>query len=258
MTHIIILAIIQGITEFLPISSSAHLFLIPHIFGWPESSLSFDVALHAGTLAATLIYFWRVWWNLLVKGLIQRQKRELNLIGLLLVATIPAALIGFFAGDMIESTFRIPVLAAVMLIIFGIILWLAEKYWAGQKTIAAITWQDSLFIGVAQALALIPGVSRSGITMTSGLVRGMKQEEAAQFSFLLLAPITFGAIVTQLGAIADAPNTKEIAIGVVVSFIVGLASIHFLLKFVKKYGFAPYVWYRVIAGLVFLCLLVKS
>ncbi len=252
LLHTLILGIVQGITEFMPISSSGHLLLIPYLFGWTQSGLAFDVGLNTGTFLAVLIYFFPVWWGLLVHGVIERKQRELTLIWILLVATIPAAIIGYFAQPVIEETLRNPMLAAIMLIVFGIILWLAEKGATLKKNLDQITWREALIIGLCQALALIPGVSRSGSTMTAGLALGLTKEDAAQFSFLLIAPISLGAVVNQYAAILDAPNTTEIAIGTLVSFVVGLLTIHLLLSLIKKYGFAPYVWYRILAGLAIL------
>lgn len=251
----VILGLIQGLTEFLPISSSGHLILIPYLLGWAPSGLAFDVALNTGTFAAVLIYFFPVWWGLLTRGLIGRQKKELNLFWALVIASIPAGLIGYFAKDAIELFVRQPAVAAIMLITFGLLLWWAEKTASLSRSLNAITLLDGLKIGLAQALALIPGVSRSGVTMTAGLRLGLTKEDAAQFSFLLIAPVSFGAALLELDSVIQAPNTTEMALGAFVSFIVGLIAIHFLLKFVKKYGFVPYVWYRLIVGLVFLGLI---
>lgn len=252
LLHTLILGIVQGITEFMPISSSGHLLLIPYLFGWGESGLAFDVGLNTGTFLAVIIYFFPIWWGLLVNGLIARKPRELKLLWVLIVATIPAALLGYFAQPIIENTLRNPEIAAVMLILFAFVLWWAEKRAKLTMELEHITWKEALLIGLSQALALVPGVSRSGSTMTMGLLLGLKKEDAAQFSFLLIAPISLGAVVNQYGAIIDAPNTTDIAIGTLVSFVVGLLTIHLLLSFIKKYGFAPYIWYRIIVGLVVL------
>lgn len=254
LSHALLLGIVQGLTEFLPISSSGHLFLIPHLLGWSEQGLAFDVALNTGTFLAALIYFFPVWWKLLTKGLLQRQAKELKLLGYLILATIPAALVGLLAQHTIENTFRQPYIVATMLIVFGLILGWAERRARLNQTAEKLTWPQVLGIGVAQALALIPGVSRSGITMTAGLLNGLTKKEAAEFSFLLLAPISFGAALTQFHQIAGSP-LAPVLVGMITSFVVGLAAIHGLLTFVKKAGFAPYVWYRVVAGTIFLILL---
>lgn len=252
MTHFIILGIVQGLTEFLPISSSGHLILLPSLLGWEASGLAVDVALNTGTFAAAFLYFLPVWWRLLTKGILQRQPAELRLLGLLILATVPAALIGYFGEGLIIGVFRQPMVAASMLILFGLLLWVAERSARLDHSLKTLTWKQSLVIGLSQALALIPGVSRSGITMTSSLWMGLTKEDAAQFSFLLLAPVSLGAVLLQGQSILESPNTTEMAIGAFVSFIVGLSAIHLLLKFLKKYGFAPYIWYRIVVGVFFL------
>ncbi len=246
----IILGIIQGITEFLPISSSGHLILVPYLLGWAPSGLAYDVALNTGTFLAVLAYFFPVWWGILTKGVIGRQPKELRLLSYLIIATIPAALIGYFAESFIETTLRQPLVTASMLIIFGLVLGLVERSATLQRTIGQLSWGEALMIGLSQAIALIPGVSRSGITMTSGLFLGLKKEESAQFSFLLIAPVSLGAALLQARSVIDASNTREMALGAFVSFIVGIIAIHFLLKFIKRYGFMPYVWYRVALGVI--------
>lgn len=250
--HAVILGIIQGLTEFLPISSSGHLLLVPYLLGWPEQGLAFDVALNTGTFVAVLIYFWRTWWRLLTKGIFLRHPQELKLLGFLILATVPAAIVGYFGEGVIVEALRQPGIAAVMLIVFGLILWLAERAARLQATVMDLNWRQIFVIGLTQALALIPGVSRSGVTMTSGLAMGLTKEAAAEFSFLLLAPVSLGAAIMQFKPALESSETSSMAVGAVVSFLVGLVAIHTLLKFVKQYGFAPYVWYRVIVGLVFL------
>jgi undecaprenyl-diphosphatase len=249
MENALILGVIQGLTEFLPVSSSAHLLLFPYIFNLVPQGLAFDVALHIGTFLAAFLYFSPTWWRLLTQGLIRGDAKDRQFLTYLILATIPAAIIGFFAESVIEETLRSPYLASIMLVVFGLILGWADK--AGQKTkqIADLSWRSAVAIGFAQALALVPGVSRSGITMTAGLAQGLTQAQAAEFSFLLLAPISFGAALTQIPNILGAANTTEMAIGTLVSFVVGLLAINVLLRYVKKYGFAPYVWYRTIFGL---------
>lgn len=256
ITQTIWLGIVQGVTEFLPISSSGHLLILPYLFGWGESGLAFDVALNTGTFLAVLVYFAPTYWNLVVGGLIRRQKAELGLIWLLIIATIPAAVFGYWGEDLITGTLRQPLVAAIMMILFGLILGYAEKKATNTKDMGHIGWKTALGVGIAQALALVPGVSRSGITMTAGLMAGMKKSEAARFSFLLVAPVSFGAAIVEAPNVIAASNTAEMAIGTLVSFIVGIISIHFLLKWITKYGFKPYVLYRVIIGLIFLASIV--
>jgi undecaprenyl-diphosphatase len=256
--HPIILGIIQGLTEFLPISSSGHLLIIPYLFHWPPSGLTFDVALNTGTFIAVLLYFFPVWWGLLTKGLIQRQAKELRLLGLLLLATIPAAVIGYWGEPIIADTLRKPLIASIMLIGFGVVLYFAERVGTNKRDMNQLSWSEALIIGLTQSLALIPGVSRSGITITSGLLLGLTKEEATEFSFLLLAPISLGAAITQVPAVLQSSliEQHEMLIGTIVSFLVGIAAIHLMLRFIKKYGFAPYIWYRIVVGTIFLLLIV--
>jgi undecaprenyl-diphosphatase len=256
--HAIWLGIIQGLTEFLPISSSGHLLLIPRLLHWPQDSLTFDVALNTGTFLAAFIYFFPKWWQLLTQGIIARRPKELRLIGYLLVATLPAALIGFAVQKWFADSLRQPILTAILLIVFAFVLWWAEATATLKKKMDNLSWRDSLIVGVAQCLALIPGVSRSGITMTAGLNMGLEKAEAAEFSFLLLAPISFGAAIVELPKVVHASDRGAMLIGALVSFLVGMAAIHLLLTWLKKYGFKPYVWYRIAAGIVFLALILAG
>ncbi|PJE59956.1 MAG: UDP-diphosphatase, partial [Candidatus Portnoybacteria bacterium CG10_big_fil_rev_8_21_14_0_10_44_7] len=198
--HAIILGIVQGITEFLPISSSAHLILWPWFFGWPDPGLSFDVALHTGTLIAVVLFFWREWLGLfsgfgqMLRGSRPwRENREARLLTFLAIATIPGALFGYFLEGPAESVFRSPLLIALTMAGFGLILWWGDR--VGQKNIHTkqVSLKQSILIGLSQALAVIPGVSRSGSTITAGLFLGLRKESAAKFSFLLSAPIILGA-----------------------------------------------------------------
>jgi undecaprenyl-diphosphatase len=245
-----ILGLVQGLGEFLPISSSAHLVLIPWFFKWTDPGLTFDIALHIGTLFAVAIYFWKDWLRLIAKGLTDVRSTEGRLFWYLVAATIPGALAGFLFEKKAETLFREPVLIAVMLILLGILL-----YWADRKSAKAIemnriTFRTSLLIGLSQALAIIPGVSRSGITMTMGLWMGLTREAAARFSFFLAAPIIFGAALVKLPQIISNPSgmTMDFAIGILVSFVTGILSIGILLRYVQTRNFLPFAWYRFILG----------
>ncbi len=248
----IILGLVQGLGEFLPISSSAHLVLIPWLFKWEDPGLTFDIALHLGTLIAVAIYFWRDWLRLLSKGFTDTKSTDGRLFWYLVLATIPGAAIGFALEKHAETIFRNPLLIAAMLILLGVILYWADR--RGAKNIDAknITLKTSFLIGLSQALAIIPGVSRSGITMTTGLLLGMTREGAARFSFLLSAPIIFGAAVVKLPHVISHPSliTGNFIIGMVVSCITGLAGIGFLLRYVQTKTFLPFVWYRFLLGAV--------
>ena len=255
-----ILGLVQGLGEFLPISSSAHLVLIPWLFKWNDPGLTFDIALHIGTLIAVAIYFWKDWLKLITMGLTDVRSTEGKLFWYLVAATIPGAVVGFLLEKKAETIFREPILIATMLILLGVLL-----YWADRKSVKhiemnSITFRTSLFIGLSQALAIIPGVSRSGITMTMGLLMGLTREGAARFSFLLAAPIIFGAALVKLPFLVSNPSvlTINFIIGILVSFVIGILSIGFLLRYVQTRNFLPFAWYRFILGsLVIVIVLIR-
>jgi len=248
----VILGLAQGLGEFLPISSSAHLVLIPWLLRWTDPGLTFDVALHVGTLVAVIIYFWKDWWQLIIKGFTDARSAKGRLFWYLVAASVPGALSGFLLEDKAETVFRSPILIATMLILMGILLYWADRRSAKKIEINNITFGTSIFIGISQALAIVPGVSRSGITMTTGLLMGLNREGAARFSFLLSTPIIFGAAMVKLpGVISDSSVvTLDFTIGMAVSCITGIASIGFLLRYVQTKDFIPFVWYRFILGAV--------
>jgi undecaprenyl-diphosphatase len=247
------LGVLQGLTEFLPISSSAHLILAPWFFGWQNSlvdSLTFDVALHAGTLVAILWYFWKDWVDL-TRGFfrIVSRRRIDKLIIYLILSTLPAGIAGFFLQDMIESSFRDPDLIVFPLTVVSFVMIYAEKRAQRSHPLDQITLQDSLIIGLAQALALLPGVSRSGITIIAGLFRGYQREAATRFSFLLSTPAIAGAAFLQLrhlfspGIVTDWP---VFAIGFIFSGIVGYLSIAFLMQYLRKHTLNLFAGYRLV------------
>jgi undecaprenyl-diphosphatase len=263
----IILGAVQGLTEFLPISSSAHLILVPWVLGWPEHGLAFDAALHLGTLAALLLYFWRDWVNITVaffSGLRDTKKRqslEFKLAVMLILGTIPAAVIGVLAQDLIESNVRNPQVITAVMVIFAIILFVAERIGLQRRVMEAITPMDALFIGAAQALALVPGVSRSGATITAGLFLGLTRPAAARFSFLLSTPVVLAAGSLQLFKLMHGGTDGEALItlgaGVLTAALTGLAAISFLMRFLQTSRTDVFVWYRLAAGLcIFLIALV--
>ncbi|HUN54531.1 MAG TPA: undecaprenyl-diphosphatase UppP [Smithella sp.] len=248
----VVLGLVQGLGEFLPISSSAHLILVPWLFKWEDPGLTFDIALHVGTLIAVILYFWRDWLNLISKGLTKPKDREGKLFWYLVFATIPGAIIGYLLEHKAETAFRNPVLIAFMLILMGGVLYLVDRKSRKQVDMEQISLKTSFLIGLSQALAIIPGVSRSGITMTTALALGMTREGAARFSFLLSAPIIFGAAALKIPEIIANPsviNTSFI-VGTSVACISGLASIGFLLHYVQKKTFLPFAWYRFIIGVL--------
>ena len=245
-----ILGLVQGLGEFLPISSSAHLVLIPWLFKWNDPGLTFDIALHIGTLIAVAIYFWKDWLKLITKGLTDVRSTEGKLFWYLVAATIPGAVVGFLLEKKAETIFREPILIATMLILLGVLLYWADRRGVKHIEMNRITFRTSLFIGLSQALAIIPGVSRSGITMTMGLLMGLTREGAARFSFLLAAPIIFGAALLKLPFLISNPSilTINFIIGILVSFVIGILSIGFLLRYVQTNNFLPFAWYRFILG----------
>jgi len=236
----IILGIVQGLTEFLPVSSTAHLILFPWFFGWKGevNTLTFDIALHAGTLAALLLCFWKDWIELFIK----KQK----LLGMIILASIPAGIAGFFLNDIVEKNLREPVLISMMLVVVGFIMLVAERS-EQYKNIEKTNYVDALSIGIAQATALIPGVSRSGITISAGLFNGLKRETSARFSFLIATPIVAGATLLHLRKLLSNQGThdfKLLSIGLITSFVTGVLAIKFLLNFLKKYPLNIFVYYR--------------
>ena len=252
--HAAVLGLIQGLGECLPISSSAHLVVIPRLLGWPDQGLSVDVALHWGTLAALLLYFWKDWVRLISAGLMSPQSPERRLLLLIVVATVPGGIAGLLFNRYIEETFRNPALIALTLMLFGVVLGLAD--WKGKKSLAieALGWGPALWIGAAQALAIVPGVSRSGITMTAALILGFKREDAARFSFLLSVPIVLAAGALKLRHLHGAALGGPFWVGIAVSAGSGAIAIWALMGWVRKRSLAPFVVYRLIAGLALLAL----
>ncbi len=246
----VILGLVQGLGEFLPISSSAHLVLIPWLLKWNDPGLTFDIALHIGTLIAVAIYFWKDWLNLITKGLTNIRSTEGKLFWYLVAASVPGAVVGFLLEKKAETIFREPVLIATMLIVLGVILYRADRRGVKNIEMNRITFKTSLLIGLSQALAIIPGVSRSGITMTTGLLMGLTREGAARFSFLLSAPIIFGAALVKIPFLISNPSVINInfIIGILVAFITGILSIGFLLRYIQTRNFLPFAWYRFILG----------
>ena len=244
----VVLGIVQGLGEFLPISSSAHLVLVPWLMGWTYAGLTFDVALHLGTLLAVVGYFWRDWLVLLVDGLRRAPTVEGRLFWYVVVATIPGALFGYFLEKQAETVFREPLLIGSMLMIMGVVLYLVDTRAPKKRKMEQIGLGDGLFIGVSQALAIIPGISRAGITMTAGRFLGLRREAAARFSFLMSAPIIFGAGLVQLGKITPSEVNAPFLAGVAVSAVVGFLSIGFLLRYLTRHNFVIFVWYRLLLG----------
>jgi len=248
----IILGIVQGITEFLPISSTAHLTLIPWFFSWQDPGLAFDVALHIGTLLAVIYYFWP---DLLViiREFVQSvftwsfKNYPNGKTGLfIIIATIPGALFGFVFEEQASGVLRHPLAIALSVFFFGVILYLSDRFSRKQKGISDMKVLDCLIIGIAQALAIIPGVSRSGATITGGLVRNLKRDEAARFSFLLSTPLILGAVLLESRHLDYPTVTSSPFIGgILTSAIFGFLSIKYLLRYVQTKSYNVFVIYRI-------------
>lgn len=251
-----ILGIIQGVGEFLPISSSGHLVLLPWIFAWEDPGLSFDVALHFGTLLAVGLYFWKEWLSIIGAGLgISRNgQHPRKLLWILVAATIPGALAGWLLEDQAETIFRQPLLIAATLSIVGYVLYIADKRSVGTKDIKKAGLGQGLMVGFAQALAIVPGVSRSGATITTGLLTGFDRVSAAKFSFLLSAPVIFGAAIIKVDEVfANGLGTYEI-VGIATAAISGYLSIAWLIKFISRVSYKVFFWYRLILAAIILIL----
>lgn len=257
----IVRGIVQGITEFLPISSSAHLILIPWFLGWEDLGLAFDAALHFGTLVSLVIFFRTEWIELARSALRvavsgRTRSHDERMVVYILLATLPGGVAGLMGGDFVESQLRSPLVPGVTLILLALVLLVAERTGRREKDFGRITLADALVIGFAQALALVPGVSRSGVTITAALFRGVQREPAARFSFLLSTPIIAGAAGTKLldllGGGVDQARLGMLAAGVGASAIVGYLSIRFMLRYLATNTTYVFVWYRVLLGIVVL------
>jgi undecaprenyl-diphosphatase len=257
----VVLGIIQGLSEFLPISSSAHLALAPWLFGWEDPGLAFDVALHLGTLLAVLWYF-RVEWLQLIKaafGIITSgriETPEKRRVIYLIVATIPGGIGGYLLQSRAESTFRSPELIAVALIAMGIVLWLVDKMVDQRRILGEMRWIDALLVGLSQVIALIPGVSRSGATMTSARGLRFDRESAAEFSFLMSMPIIAAAVIFEgPKALHEGAITNELMSGVAASAISGWLAISILMRYVSRHSYRIFAFYRIALGLTVLALI---
>lgn len=244
----IVLGIIQGLGEFLPISSSAHLVLVPWALGWDYAGVTFDVALHIGTLVSVVAFFWRDWLGLVSHAAQRKKTHETKLFWFLLAATIPGAAAGYIFEEQAETVFRSPLLIAVLLIAMGIILYWVDIRADNRKDIKSLTLTDSLIIGISQAFAIIPGVSRSGATMTAGRALGLTREAAARFSFLLSTPIIVGAGIYKLRELSFSDIDAAFLTGVATSALVGFLAIGFLLRYIATHNFALFAWYRFAVG----------
>lgn len=251
----IILGITQGLTEFIPVSSSGHLVLMHKLLGVTSSGLAFDVALHLGTLFALVLFFYKDIWQLILGLLGKNDKRRLAL--LLVMATAPAVVVGVLLESAAESAFRSVRLVSIDLIIAAFLMLLAERFAQGRKRhtkLSDTSTKQALVIGFAQAAAVVPGISRSGATITAGLFSGMDRLAATRFSFLLAMPITFGAIAKVLSgndAVAQVKSEADLfMVGIITAFISGIFAIKFLLNYLSKHSLAVFAYYRIVIGLM--------
>ena len=298
----IILGIIQGITEFLPISSSGHLVLIPHVFGWQDQGLAFDVALHWGTLIAVVIYFWKDWKNIIsksyfIKSIKQRcwlhspdravepiaqngstlthpcpsqegnsspqwsqrintEYLKSDLLFIIIIATIPGIIAGLLLNNYAETVFRNPLIISATLFFGAILLFYSDKIGAKKTDLANLTLKMGILIGLFQALAIVPGISRSGITITLALLLGMQRTSAARFSFLLSTPIILGAGIKEFPSLLESGLNINILLGVLVSAISGYLAIKYMLRYLENRGYNIFVGYRILLAIIIITFLI--
>jgi undecaprenyl-diphosphatase len=262
LTQIILLALLQGFTEFLPISSSAHLILAPYLFGYNDQGLPFDLAVHLGTLLAVVIYFRHTLWEILRDWLASLtpsgHATENSRLGwYIILATLPVMGVGVLVKDLVEHQLRSPLVIAATTIGFGAVLLWADRGFRHRREMSSMGWKEALLIGAAQALALVPGTSRSGITMTAALMLGFHRQAAARFSFLLAIPTILASVIwvgKDLVGTATALQWADLGLGVLFSFIAALTTIHLFLRYIERMGMAPFAWYRFALGAVILLL----
>jgi len=261
--HIFVLAVVQGVTEFLPISSSAHLVLLPKLLAWPDQGLVFDVAVHFGSLIAVVFYFRREVWRMLIAWSVSigggDSSQDSQLAWWIIIGTLPATVAGYLLRGDVESQLREPWIIAAASIGFGLLLWFADAVARRERDEYGLRLGDVLLIGCSQVLALIPGTSRSGITITAGLLLGMSRQAAARYSFLLAMPIIFASGMLQSVRMftENIPITwHDLLLGVVLSAISAGLGIHYFLRLVDRLGMLPFVVYRILLGAVILALLV--
>jgi undecaprenyl-diphosphatase len=266
LIQVIVLAVVQGLTEFLPISSTAHLYLSSWLLGWQTESLQFDIMLHLGTLLAVLIYFFTDWVQIAAQGFGLRLGRDPDLqanpslLWLLAAGSIPIGIAGSLFHDQAENAWRNPFVMGGMLIAIGIVMWLAERSKHNSRDIRSINLPDALFIGLAQALAIVPGCSRSGITISAGMFRNLKRESAARFSFLLSTPAITAAAAKALwdihkhGGGLHSLLSTQFVVGITVSAATGCAVIAWLMHYLRRSSLRPFVYYRIVFGIIVLAL----
>ena len=252
----LVLGLVQGVTEFIPVSSSGHLVLVRQLLGWPDQGLAFDAVLHLATLTAVVIYFWREWRSMAIAVTTQKQTYEVRqarkLVGLIAVTTVPAIGVGLIAADWVGATVRhVPQIAALMLVT-AVFMWIVEVIARPRREIAKLNFWDSLSIGLAQAVAILPGISRSGATILTGMYHGLSREAAARYSFLAAGPVVALAGGYSLWQLSyDLSGTNDwlrFLIGFGASLVSGLLVIHWLLKFLNRHRLNIFAWYLILAG----------
>lgn len=258
--QVVVLAVVQGLTEFLPVSSSAHLILVPVLTGWTDQGLTFDVAVHLGSLLAVVFYFrhdlrrMAVSWAKSLQGGLRQDVDDPNarLAWWVILATLPVCVVGFALHDVIADKMRSPVVIGLAMIGFGLVLGYADWHKRSGRSEYQLTWRDAALIGLAQVVALIPGTSRSGITMTAALLLGMSREGAARFSFLLSIPVTALAAGLEIAGLVQASQEVDwlaLLAGVVLSGVSAYLCIHYFIAFIQRIGMQPFVIYRIVLGL---------
>ena len=250
--QLVVLAVVQGITEFLPISSEGHLIITSQVLGWPDQGLAIDLATNAGTLAAVIVFFRRDLIALLV-GLGERGSQSTRpLVGMLIVATIPAGLVGLLLDSTIgQESLRHAWIIATTTLVFGIVLWLADRFGMTVRRVEHMTWRSAIFIGFAQVLALIPGTSRSGITMSAARIMGFEREAAARFSLLMAIPLIGAAVllgVLKIRDAADAALTGSALMVAGIAFVTALVALAAMMAWLRRASFTPFVIYRLLLG----------
>ncbi|HEV2352288.1 MAG TPA: undecaprenyl-diphosphate phosphatase [Terriglobia bacterium] len=260
----VVLAVVQGLTEFLPVSSTAHLILFPMLLHWEDPGLTFDVALHAGTLVAVLLYFWKMWLELLASAVGRGNSGAATMIEnrrlfwFLVAGTIPGGIAGYLLERAAEDEFRTPLVIGLAMILVAVLMWLGERITSTKSHLQNVSFIDAMVVGVAQAFAVIPGVSRSGVTMTAGLFRGLNRETTARFSFLLSTPLIAGAVMKKGLEIRHEGIPLDMRmpfiVGVIVSGLVGYLVIGVLIRYLEVRTFKIFVVYRLALGVLVLAL----
>lgn len=248
----IFLGFLQGLGEFLPISSSAHLAIAPYFFNWDYQGLEYDVMLHLGTLLAIVAYFWRDWVKIIVDGFIRFREKEGRFLWYVLVATIPGALLGYLLEDQAETILRQPWVIASSLIFFSIFIFMADRLAKNGKSMESLRLTDILLIGLVQSLAIIPGASRSGVTIMMALFLGYRRQDSARLSFLLATPLIVGAALLEVPKISLSMINGPFVAGFLSALVFGFLSIKFLLAFLKTRNLVPFVVYRLMLAVLIL------